>query len=68
MGTLQFDSKGGDHVNGGWEVNVSGNTTHYRKKIYDAYLSFDDAYDSIYCEEDRDDIKAYVDEHIAVAK
>jgi hypothetical protein len=24
-------------LNGGWEVNVSGNTTHYRKKLYDAY-------------------------------
>ena len=24
-------------MNGGWEVNVSGNTTHYRKKLYDAY-------------------------------
>jgi len=23
-------------VNGGWEVKVSGNTTHYRKKLYDA--------------------------------
>ncbi|WP_034443417.1 hypothetical protein [Butyrivibrio sp. AE2032] len=24
-------------MNGGWEVNVSGNTTHYRKKLYDVY-------------------------------
>ncbi len=24
-------------MNGGWEVKVSGNTTHYRKKLYDAY-------------------------------
>ena len=24
-------------MNGGWEVNVRGNTTHYRKKLYDAY-------------------------------
>jgi len=24
-------------VNGGWEVKVSGNTTHYRKKLYDAH-------------------------------
>ena len=31
-------------------------------------LSFDDAYDSIYCEEDRDDIKSYVDKHMTVAK
>ena len=23
-------------MNGGWEVKVSGNTTHYRKKLYDA--------------------------------
>ncbi len=24
-------------MNGGWEVKVSGNTTHYRKKLYGAY-------------------------------
>ncbi len=24
-------------MNGGWEVKVSGNTTHYRKKLYDTY-------------------------------
>ena len=24
-------------MNGEWEVKVSGNTTHYRKKLYDAY-------------------------------
>ncbi|MBP3782724.1 MAG: hypothetical protein J6I68_05695, partial [Butyrivibrio sp.] len=24
-------------MNGGWEVKVSGNTTHYRKKLYDAH-------------------------------
>ena len=24
-------------MNGGWEINVSGNTTHYRKRLYDAY-------------------------------
>ena len=37
QGTILFDpGTGGGHVNG-WDITVSGNTTHYRKKLYDAY-------------------------------
>ena len=47
-------------------IESTGNTII--KIMINKNLSFDDAYDSIYCEEDRDDLKAYVDEHMAVAK
>ena len=47
-------------------IENTGNTII--KIMINKNLSFDDAYDLIYCEEDRDDIKAYVDAHMAVAK